>query len=187
MTFGTANHVPLTVVRHRGAPPGEQPVRQSNPILPQPRELIALTALLVLLITLSEGLSPAGLPMLNAFGALALAGILCPGAWRMVRAESRNIWNVLFWLRISIAVYFAFGTAAIYLMNDTTRLFVENLYFFTEPEVLKYIIITTLGIVQIYSATLDTVWRNAWWKQFVWLIAGLVLTIAGMFAALLFS
>ncbi|MCC7153602.1 MAG: rod shape-determining protein RodA [Bryobacterales bacterium] len=44
--------------------------------------------------------------------------------------------------------------------------------------ILLAVIITTLGIVQIYSATLDTVWRNAWWKQFVWLIAGLVLMYA---------
>jgi rod shape determining protein RodA len=34
--------------------------------------------------------------------------------------------------------------------------------------------IAGLGILQIYSATLDTAWRAAWWKQVVWLCAGLV-------------
>jgi rod shape determining protein RodA len=31
-----------------------------------------------------------------------------------------------------------------------------------------------LGILQIYSATLDTAWRSAWWKQVLYLAAGLV-------------
>ena len=31
-----------------------------------------------------------------------------------------------------------------------------------------------LGILQIYSATLDTAWRMAWWKQIVWLVGGLL-------------
>lgn len=35
--------------------------------------------------------------------------------------------------------------------------------------------IASLGILQIYSATIDTAWRSAWWKQAVFLGAGLVL------------
>lgn len=35
--------------------------------------------------------------------------------------------------------------------------------------------IASLGILQIYSATIDTAWRSAWWKQVVFLGAGLVL------------
>lgn len=30
----------------------------------------------------------------------------------------------------------------------------------------------TLGVLQIYSATLDTKWEDAWWKQIVWVLAG---------------
>jgi rod shape determining protein RodA len=37
------------------------------------------------------------------------------------------------------------------------------------------LVICILGIVQIYSATLDTVWREAWWKQLLWVTVGLVL------------
>jgi rod shape determining protein RodA len=37
------------------------------------------------------------------------------------------------------------------------------------------LVICILGIVQIYSATLDTVWRDAWWKQLLWVTVGLVL------------
>jgi len=35
------------------------------------------------------------------------------------------------------------------------------------------LIICSLGVLQIYSATHDTKWRNAWWKQIVWILIGL--------------
>jgi rod shape determining protein RodA len=35
--------------------------------------------------------------------------------------------------------------------------------------------ICALGVLQIYSATHDTIWRDAWWKQMVWIAAGLFL------------
>jgi rod shape determining protein RodA len=35
------------------------------------------------------------------------------------------------------------------------------------------IAICGLGILQIYSATHDTVWSDAWWKQLIWVMLGL--------------
>jgi rod shape determining protein RodA len=35
------------------------------------------------------------------------------------------------------------------------------------------LIISALGVLQIYSATHDTKWHNAWWKQVVWIMIGL--------------
>ncbi len=35
------------------------------------------------------------------------------------------------------------------------------------------LIICALGVLQIYSATHDTKWHNAWWKQVVWIVVGL--------------
>lgn len=40
--------------------------------------------------------------------------------------------------------------------------------------VLVALCIAALGILQIYSATIDTAWRSAWWKQAVFLAAGLL-------------
>jgi rod shape determining protein RodA len=37
------------------------------------------------------------------------------------------------------------------------------------------IAISAMGILQIFSATHDTMWRNAWWKQIVFVAVGLVL------------
>ncbi len=37
------------------------------------------------------------------------------------------------------------------------------------------VIICGLGILQIYSATHDTIWQDAWWKQVLFVIAGLLL------------
>ncbi len=32
-----------------------------------------------------------------------------------------------------------------------------------------------LGILQIFSATHDTIWQDAWWKQLIYVAAGVVL------------
>lgn len=36
-------------------------------------------------------------------------------------------------------------------------------------------LICGLGVLQIYSATHDTIWHDAWWKQIVWIIAASIL------------
>src|SRR5262245_58018193 len=43
------------------------------------------------------------------------------------------------------------------------------------PLLLIALAICGVGILQIYSATRDTIWRDAWWKQIVWVSAGVVL------------
>jgi rod shape determining protein RodA len=43
------------------------------------------------------------------------------------------------------------------------------------PLIAITILICSLGVLQIYSATHGTVWQDAWWKQLVWIAAGLVL------------
>ncbi|MBI5283124.1 MAG: rod shape-determining protein RodA [Candidatus Solibacter usitatus] len=42
------------------------------------------------------------------------------------------------------------------------------------PLLVIALILCALGILQIYSATLDTVWRAAWWKQSIYLCVGLL-------------
>ncbi len=32
--------------------------------------------------------------------------------------------------------------------------------------------ICAAGVLQIYSATRDTIWHDAWWKQIVWVAGG---------------
>ncbi|MGB9611825.1 MAG: FtsW/RodA/SpoVE family cell cycle protein, partial [Bryobacteraceae bacterium] len=41
--------------------------------------------------------------------------------------------------------------------------------------ILVAVALAGLGILQIYSATIDTAWRGAWWKQGVYLCAGFFL------------
>ena len=36
------------------------------------------------------------------------------------------------------------------------------------------LILCAIGVLQIYSATLDTKWRDAWWKQIIWIGISLV-------------
>lgn len=43
------------------------------------------------------------------------------------------------------------------------------------PMLVLTLAICAMGVLQIYSATHDTIWRDAWWKQIVWIVAGLFL------------
>src|SRR5207249_2756510 len=43
------------------------------------------------------------------------------------------------------------------------------------PMVIIAMVISALGILQIYSATHDTQWKSAWWKQIVFVAVGLVI------------
>jgi rod shape determining protein RodA len=43
------------------------------------------------------------------------------------------------------------------------------------PLLIVTLILCTLGVLQIYSATLNTKWSDAWSKQIVWVVTGLVL------------
>src|SRR5262249_7028555 len=41
------------------------------------------------------------------------------------------------------------------------------------PLLIITLVISALGVLQIYSATHDTKWRDAWWKQVLWILIGL--------------
>ena len=43
------------------------------------------------------------------------------------------------------------------------------------PLLVISLVICAMGVLQIYSATHDTVWADAWWKQALWVLAGLFL------------
>jgi len=43
------------------------------------------------------------------------------------------------------------------------------------PLVVVSLAICTLGVLQIYSATLATKWEDAWWKQILWVASGAVM------------
>jgi len=46
------------------------------------------------------------------------------------------------------------------------------------PLLLITLAICAAGVLQIYSATHETPWRDAWWKQVLYIGAGVILTIA---------
>src|SRR5581483_3351059 len=43
------------------------------------------------------------------------------------------------------------------------------------PLLIVTLILCGLGVLQIYSATQDTRWADAWWKQIVWVATGLAM------------
>jgi len=46
---------------------------------------------------------------------------------------------------------------------------------FDWPLVAIALILASIGVLQIFSATHDTRWQDAWWKQIIWIGVGLVL------------
>jgi rod shape determining protein RodA len=43
------------------------------------------------------------------------------------------------------------------------------------PLLLITLLVSAVGILQIFSATRDTTWQDAWWKQIIYILGGLVL------------
>ncbi|MBV9264718.1 MAG: rod shape-determining protein RodA [Acidobacteriaceae bacterium] len=43
------------------------------------------------------------------------------------------------------------------------------------PLLIVALVLCILGVLQIYSATVATKWQDAWWKQIVWILSGLVM------------
>lgn len=43
------------------------------------------------------------------------------------------------------------------------------------PLVIVTLALCMLGVLQIYSATIDTKWQDAWWKQIIWIATGLAM------------
>ena len=43
------------------------------------------------------------------------------------------------------------------------------------PLLIITLVICGMGILQIYSAAHETVWSDAWWKQTLWVAAGVVI------------
>ena len=45
---------------------------------------------------------------------------------------------------------------------------------FDWPMLILALAICSLGVLQIFSATHDTAWAGAWWKQVIWVLAGFI-------------
>src|SRR3981081_4239944 len=45
---------------------------------------------------------------------------------------------------------------------------------FDWPMFILALAICAMGVLQIFSATHDTAWRDAWWKQVIWIIGALL-------------
>jgi rod shape determining protein RodA len=43
------------------------------------------------------------------------------------------------------------------------------------PLLIVTLVLCGLGVLQIYSATTDTKWQDAWWKQIIWIGSGMLL------------
>lgn len=88
----------------------------------------------------------------NLIGPLAMTGILAVAAWRLLRADRRNIWTALFWFRLSTGAYFGFGTCVVFGVNYATRVYIESFYKFFDDEILKMNLVVSVSVVLVLGA-----------------------------------
>ena len=90
--------------------------------------------------------------IVNLIGPLAMTGILAVAAWRLLRADGRNIWTALFWFRLSTGAYFGLGTCLVFVVNYATRSYIEAFYKFSDDEILKFNLIVSVSVVLVLGA-----------------------------------
>jgi hypothetical protein len=132
----------------RGAADGtdERPVRRGV------KEILALALLLLFLLFEDAGLSGFGSPVVNQAAVATLIVVLGLGARRALQVEALAVWTPLFWFRIACAVYFGVGALAPYIGNAATLVYMQEMYFFTDGEILKANAINVLGIACVLLA-----------------------------------
>ena len=68
------------------------------------------------------------------------------GVYFQGRREPGHIWTLLFWFRVSCAVYYGFGGIVPFIANDVTDIYLRSVYNYTPLDVLKVNVICLFGI-----------------------------------------
>lgn len=87
---------------------------------------------------------------LNVVGPLTLAAILLYGAYKIAGMHPSGIWLASVWLRITVACYFAIGSAIPFFVNEFTRQYIDAFYHASPEEFLKVNMLTVLGTFVIF-------------------------------------
>ena len=115
-------------------------------------EIWSLVGLFAFYLVTDEWFGQSGYLTANLVGPLVMTVVLGHSAWRMARADARNIWTALFWFRLSTGTYFGVGTFIIFIVNNATLLYIEDFHQFSEHDVLKMNMIVSLSTVLILVA-----------------------------------
>src|SRR4051794_17270939 len=124
-----------------------KPQRLGEALAPPVLEILSLAGLAGFYWFAQDVLDEDGHVVTNLIGPLAMAAILGVFAWRMVRAEARNIWTALFWFRASTGFYFGLGTSFVFAMNAPTRSYIESFHHFVQDDILKLNLIVSVSTV----------------------------------------
>ena len=91
--------------------------------------------------------APFDLP--NAIGPLLLTAILLSADIGMLKQNPACLWTPLFWMRVSVAVYFGLGTAAYSTMNWYTQIYVQNFHLLTQAHFDTFNLVTCTGTLVV--------------------------------------
>lgn len=91
------------------------------------------------------------LAVVNVIGSAAFTAVLLAGCARLLRLEPASIWGPIFWFRFATAIYFGVGALAPYISNGATLVYLQQLYFFTDADILKTNLINVLCLLIFLS------------------------------------
>lgn len=110
--------------------------------------MAALLVLLIFYLLVPVGATPGALELLgaaNMLGAVTFSIIMLTGAIGMARANSTLVFTAPFWFRITTAVYFGLGVAAVFIANDTTIAYLEAFAYLDPSTLLKVNTLVVFG------------------------------------------
>lgn len=129
-------------------------------LVPPAWEIAALFAVAAFLLAGEALGGPEAHASLNISAPAAIMCILGMGAFQLAWRRENAIWTSLFWLRVSTAIYFGFGSMVPELVNYSSRLYIDVLYRAMPHEVFKLnlIVTTSVALALLAARTLLLFW-----------------------------
>ena len=105
----------------------------------------------LLLAYVHDGLiTPVTANVVAGLGVIAIMAMTCRA---LLAADPLAIWTPLWWLRVAYAVYYGFGALVPYIVNDATLIYMQNIYLFTDEDILKVNLINVLALIALLLGT----------------------------------
>jgi hypothetical protein len=105
----------------------------------------------LLLAYVHDGLiTPVTANVVAGLGVIAIMAMTCRA---LLAADPLAIWTPLWWLRVAYAAYYGFGALVPYIVNDATLIYMQNIYLFTDEDILKVNLINVLALIALLLGT----------------------------------
>ena len=121
----------------------------SDALRPSMLEIASLVGLLAYFAAVQAWGNFAPFDVPNAIGPVVLMLILLSANVCMLRQNAACLWTPLFWMRVSVSVYFGLGTASYSIMNWYTQIYVQNFHLLTQAHFNTFNLVTCIGVLVV--------------------------------------